>query len=86
MLNTIPHFAWLRVVHYLDLHDSCLLREVSHALKKRFDTSVKQIYSKMEGTIDYKMSYFCDGKFIRKRNERSCKTCHKRSFRIKFFK
>ena len=64
MLNTIPHLALLRVVHFLDLHDSGLLREVSHAIKKSFDTSVKQIYSKMEGTIDYKMSYFCDGKFI----------------------
>lgn len=64
MLELIPHLAWLRLFHYLDLSESCLLRKLNHTLKKRFDLSVKQIYSKMEGTIDHKMSYFCDSKFI----------------------
>ena len=64
MLESIPQTAWIRVLDYLGLTDSCHLRTLNKSIKDRVEEDIFYIYKRIEGKKDDVISEFLDTKII----------------------
>jgi hypothetical protein len=64
MLESIPQTAWIRVLDYLGLTDSCHLRTLNKSIKDRVEEDIFYIYKRIEGKKDDVISEFLDTNFI----------------------
>lgn len=64
MLNSIPQPAWIRIIDYLGLKETCKIRKLDKSIKNRIDNDIYYIYKRFEGKQDNDLTSYLNTKFI----------------------